>query len=234
MFTIIGQKYCLVHFYKRFQIYCDVTRPQGGPNLSSFKAGDLPSVKKDCLNLSIDINNIETQSKQTLKRIVKQKVKEEALKHLLEMKSKHSKVANIEYSELAPQNYLKSILFNNEEAKLLFDLRTKTSKSFKSNFPAMHKASPHCPLECWGTAEQPLLDTQEHILNCKKLQNVKSSDLTAQKVEYSFLFGDIKKQKEIVTLFKLYLDEKQKICPPGAKLDPSTVQGLCCSNKYLI
>ena len=98
----------------------------------------------------------------------------------------------------------------------------------------MHKACPHCPLECWGTAEQPLLDTQEHILNCKKLQNVKSSDLTAQKVEYSFLFGDIKKQKEIVTLFKLYLDEKQKICPPGAKLDPSTVQGLCCSNEYLI
>jgi len=45
------------------------------------------------------------------------------------MKSKHIKVVNIEYSELTPPNYLKSILFTNEEAKLLFDLRTKTSKN---------------------------------------------------------------------------------------------------------
>ena len=47
---------------------------------------------------------------------------------------------------------------------------------------------------------------------------------------YIALCEDIKKQKEIVTLIKILLEEKQKLYPPGAKLDPSTVQNLCCSS----
>ena len=146
------------------------------------------------------------------------------------MKEKHTKVQNIKYTELRQQNYLKSILFSKEEANLLFDLRTKTSKNFKSNFPNFNNTCLHCPLRCWGINELPLFDTQEQILQCKKLSNVKSRALTAGKVEYSCLFEDIKKQKEIVTLIKILLEEKQKLCPPGAKLDPSTVQSLCCSS----
>ena len=148
------------------------------------------------------------------------------------MKSKHSKVQNIKYTELTEQHYLKSILFSNEDANLLFSLRTKTSKYFKSNFPNMEKSCLHCPLRCWGVDEVPILDTQEHILLCKRLSNLKSSEVTTEKVEYSFLFGEIKKQKEIVTLIKLLLEEKQILCPPGDKLDPSTVQGLCCSSNW--
>ena len=187
-------------------------------------------VENDCINIGIDIDTIERQSKQVLKRIVKRKVKEAAFKHLLQVKSKHSKVQNIKYTELTEQHYLKSILFSNEDANLLFSLRTKTSKYFKSNFPNMEKSCLHCPLRCWGVDEVPILDTQEHILLCKRLSNLKSSEVTTEKVEYSFLFGEIKKQKEIVTLIKLLLEEKQILCPPGDKLDPSTVQGLCCSS----
>ena len=115
---------------------------------------------------------------------------------------------------------------------MLFSLRTKTSKYFKSNFPNMEKSCLHCPLRCWGVDEVPILDTQEHILLCKRLSNLKSSEVTTEKVEYSFLFGEIKKQKEIVTLIILLLEEKQILCPPGDKLDPSTVQGLCCSSNW--
>ena len=99
-------------------------------------------VENDCKNLSIDINNIENQSKQTLKKLVKQKAREAALKQLLEMKNKHSKVSNLKYSDLAPQKYLKSILFTNDEAKLLFDLLTRTSKYFKSNFMSLTATHP--------------------------------------------------------------------------------------------
>ena len=187
-------------------------------------------IESDCKNFSIDIDTIEKQSKQSVKRIVRRKAKEAALNYLFQMKEKHTKVQNIKYTELRQQNYLKSILFSNEEANLLFDLRTKTSKNFKSNFPNFNNACLHCPLICWGINELPLFDTQEHILECKKLSNVKSRALTAGKVEYLYLFEDIKKQKEIVTLIKILLEEKQKLCPPGAKLDPSTVQNLCCSS----
>ena len=90
----------------------------------------------------------------------------------------------------------------------------------------MEKSCLHCPLRCWGVDEVPILDTQEHILLCKRLSNLKSSEVTTEKVEYSFLFGEIKKQKEI----KLLLEEKQRLYPPGEKLDPGAVQGLCCSS----
>ena len=57
-------------------------------------------LESDCKNYSIDIDTIEKQSKQSVKRIVRRKAKEAALNHLFQMKEKHTKVQNIKYTEL--------------------------------------------------------------------------------------------------------------------------------------
>ena len=125
---------------------------------------------------------------------------------------------------------MKSIIFTNEETSLLFGLRTKTAREFKANFPHQNMTCIHCPLKCWAPNQTPLIDTQEHILQCKKLSAIRMQEIVSEKVEYSNLFSHVKKQKEIVTLIKILLEERDKLCPPGAKLDPSTVTGLCCSS----
>ena len=186
----------------------------------------------DLKTMKIDANfgMIENLSKQAFKRMVKIKVRNAALSFLLSLKEQHSKVRHIEYKGLEAQNYLKSIIFTNDEASLLFGLRTKTARQFKGNFPFQNTICIHCPLKCWKTKETPLIDSQEHILQCKSLSDIRSQDIANDKVEYSNLFSHVKKQKETVTLIKLLLEERDKLCPPGAKLDPSTVTDLCCGS----
>ena len=105
---------------------------------------------------------------------------------------------------------------------------------FKGNFPNLKMNCIHCPLKCWTANETPVIDSQEHILECKKLCDFRVKEIATQKVEYSNLFSDIKKQKEAVLLFKLLLDEREKLCPPGANLDPSTATDLCCSSNLVM
>ena len=164
-------------------------------------------VESDGQNLGVNIENIEKISKQGLKKLVREKARAAAFKYLSELKAKHSKVQNIIYKELACQNYLKNIVFSNEEASLLFALRTKTSKHFKANFPNMNKSCIHCPLKCWGEGEEPIKDTQEHILECKNPTKMRTSP---RKVEYTHIFGNIKKQKEAVVITKQCVEEKDK------------------------
>ena len=63
---------------------------------------------------------LKSKSVNSFKRIVKIKTKEYALKNLLELKSKHTKLDNLVYSELRLQNYLKSDDIPVYEAKNLF------------------------------------------------------------------------------------------------------------------
>ena len=125
-------------------------------------------------------------------------------------------------------------MFTNVEASLLFGLRTRTARKFKGNFPNLRLNCVHCPLKCWTANETPVIDSQEHILECKKLCDFRVKEIATEKVVYSDLFSDVKKQKEAVTLFKLLLEEREKLCPPGANLDPSTVLDLCCSSNSVM
>ena len=125
-------------------------------------------------------------------------------------------------------------MFTNVEASLLFGLRTRTAKQFKGNFPNLRLNCVHCPLKCWTANETPVIDSQEHILECKKLCDFRVKEIATEKVVYSDLFSDVKKQKEAVTLFKSLLEEREKLCPPGANLDLSTVLDLCCSSNLVM
>ena len=67
-------------------------------------------VKQDLKHFEIkmDLEEIGEMSIYSFKKLVKLKSKEYALEYLLKLKSKHSKMANLEYIELKLQNYLKT------------------------------------------------------------------------------------------------------------------------------
>ena len=186
-------------------------------------------VEDDIMSVNLDLNfdQIQNLSKHSLKKLLKSTVKKEAFKHLSKLKSQHSKVKNVSYSELALQSYFNSNEFTNEEAKLLFGLRTKTVKGIKANFPHMNLKCLHCPLKCWKKDEDPEIDSQEHILKCKKLSYQKEK---GGGIEYTFIYSDLKKQKEAINVFKALLLEREMFITstPVNSLDPSTVPSQCC------
>ena len=162
------------------------------------------------------------------KDFIKKKVKAVAFEHLIKLKESHSKVKHIRYSELKTQEYLVNNLFSNKDAEMLFNLRTKTDKNFKANFPSLNRGSLCCPLLCWTAQEAAPLDTQEHLFECTKLKMTVNQNGT----DYAQLFGNAQSQKEILENFKrLIAYRESKIMEtslPEKPLDPSTVQDLCC------
>ena len=138
---------------------------------------------------------------------------------------------NIKYEELELQPYLTSPLFNDEETKLLFDLRSRTLESCKANFENLYGEKVDCPLKCWTSGETPKEDTQQHILQCDIVKGkVAAQDIACSKVEYEHLFGNTKQQKEAVEMISRLLKAKEELInenPPGEKLDPSMGGNSC-------
>ena len=87
-------------------------------------------VKKDMdlLNLKLEEEEINVMKKQEFKLIIKNALKEEALKYLIEESEKKGirKTEKIIPDKLAPMPYLTNKLFTRKEASLLFSLRTRT------------------------------------------------------------------------------------------------------------
>ena len=137
------------------------------------------------MKFEADFSMIENLSKQALKRTVKMKMRKASFSYLLSLKKQHSKVNHIAYKELETQKYLKSIIFDNVEASLLFGLRTKTARQFKGNFPNLNKTCIHYSLKCWKENETPPIDSQEHILECKKLSDIRVQEIAMEKVVYA-------------------------------------------------
>ena len=107
---------------------------------------------------------LKSKSANAFKRIVKIKTKEYALKYLLELKSKHTKLDNLVYSELRLQNYLKSDDIPVYEAKNLYKYRVKVAE-FKENFGQKfdNKLCPLCGIH---------MDTQTHAVQCVKVKEI--------------------------------------------------------------
>ena len=129
----------------------------------------LDQVKEDLVDFEIDmtLEEIKSKSKNVFKKLVKQKMKEYALKYLNMLKDKHTKMDNLLYVKLKTQNYLKDGRIPVHAAKNLFKWRTRAA-FFKMNYSNSYQdtSCPHCLVEP---------DSQEHSLECseiKKLINV--------------------------------------------------------------
>ena len=122
---------------------------------------------------------------------------------LAEMKHKqegHSKIRDICYNNLKSQEYLKSHMFNNHEAFLLFSLRSRNWKLFIANFPYYNNQV--CPNN--GCEE---IDTQEHCIDCDKIYH---PETRTDNIEYSDIFrNDINKQSAVTKLFTSLLERRE-------------------------
>ena len=84
-------------------------------------------VRKDCDELLIIFDEIliTSMSKNKFKFFVKKQVQNAAFSYLRNLQNSHSKVKNIVYEKLAPQEYIKSTLFKDEDIETIFSLRSQ-------------------------------------------------------------------------------------------------------------
>ena len=113
------------------------------------------------INLDLQFNDIKKMKKETFGRIMKRKVREKALLDLMLLKRTHSKLHDLNYSDLELQTYLKSNRIYANKAKELFKFRTRMAE-VKVNFKGKYGDNLNCPMGCNA------LDTQQHLLQCEK------------------------------------------------------------------
>ena len=85
-------------------------------------------VQKDADDISLNLteDQIMIMKEKEYKVKVKAKVRAASFKHLMELKTNHSKMDNINYSEFKLSNYMRSPLFDYKSTTTLFSLRTRT------------------------------------------------------------------------------------------------------------
>ena len=169
-------------------------------------------VKEDLEKIGLTIDDVSKLSMKKLKSLVKEKIRNVAFKELSVLQESHKKVKNIKYGKLESQAYMNSNLFTNDEICLLAALRSRTVRGIKNNFKGIYDNDQACPLDCLSDGEVPPMDTQEHILVCKRLlQEGLSKTVTATRIRYNNIFEDIVCQKEAIVVFKTLIDARNKI-----------------------
>ena len=156
-------------------------------------------LKKDFTFIEEDMNeeDIKSYSKEEYKKKVKILVKKAALKYLLNQKEGHKKIKDITFNEYKIQPYLNSNMFNNEERKLLYSLRSRCHPA-KLNFRKMNKNNLFCSLGCNE------LEDQIHIFEkCNKLK------LDNKSPPYENIFMGINEQKKVITDM-IQIEKKRK------------------------
>ena len=178
---------------------------------------ELVSEDKDLIGLNLSDIEIGNMKKEKLRNIVKAKIRQSAFKYLKAIKTGHSKMDKLTYTQFEMAQYLKSPLFNSDSMKLLLALRTRTVEGIKNDFRGMF-ADIACPLQCGET------DTIEHILGCTVLrQNHTSDTISHSDIKYEDIFSsEIMKQKQATELFKELLEVRNNLLnsPPVATTGP--------------
>ena len=140
----------------------------------------------------MDENLIKSTSKEEYKIQIKEKVKQAAFEQYIKMKESHSKLNEVKYTSLEIQPYLKSEMFNKEEMKLLYLLRSRCHKS-KNNFRKMFKNNVQCLFGCNES------ESQIHVfIHCFPV----ISQTTASNIilNYDDIFGSIHHQKQVIKI----------------------------------
>ena len=128
-----------------------------------------------------------------------------ALRHLNSVKDTHSKVMGLDYSELAPQSYIKSADFSNEELRTLFALRSKMIP-VKCNYPGLYiNQDKNCSFGC------PSKEDQSHLISCTFLiKHLKDKSILAE-AEHDDIYEDVKLQKQITDIYMEILEIKKDL-----------------------
>ena len=157
-------------------------------------------VSQDLKDLDIPENFkvIKSKSKESFKKLVKKKVREFAFNTFIKQKEGHSKLENLEYKELKPQDYLMSKEISVEQAQILLKFRTRMAK-YGKNYKGTHKT--HLCQLCW---KHP--DSQDKIFECEfNKQHLFSNG------KYEELFYNNISVELIRTLEKIYKLRENKL-----------------------
>lgn len=187
----------------------------------SVKGDWISLLRSDFKFLNIDMNEeiISATPKCEYSKNIKKLINNAVFSYYLTLQQTHSKLSEVDYSELKIQPYLVSNSLNNEEKQLLYNMRSNCH-SLKMNFKKMYKNDTKCTLKC------PQDEDQRHIfMQCQPLLNiVKQSGL----ISYEDIFQTLEKQivtiKNFIQIEQLRNHIKNKHFSPGGKIcqDPCT------------
>ena len=168
--------------------------------------------------LSYDEVACETMSKPRLRKVLRKKAKELSFEELVVSMQRSTKVQSIRYRQLEAQPYLLSDM-TDEEKEMLTAIRSRCIREVKANFPNMHRMCQHCPLSC--NNENPLQDTQEHVLDCRMLGG--------SNVDIDFMHAGVEEQRLLSKEFCRLIQRRSTLveaadnsasscCLPGATI----------------
>ena len=119
-------------------------------------------------------------------------------------------------------------IISDKEVSLLFAMRSMCIRECKANFSSTYNPE---QLLCNFCTEMKR-DDQPHILHCKGLKNrLKSNELVQENIQYSDIFKNPSKQKNITSLFSKLLDIKKTLM---IETDPSTLQCQVLETSYTL
>ena len=126
-----------------------------------------------------------------------------AIKYLTTLKNKHSKLDELDFTDLKCASYLENQSISQREAKLLFKLRTRMYQ-VKCNFKGLYTNNLTCDL-----CKSAICD-QRHLLSCTVLQSL-IPELKVTKVKYHHLFGTIDQMVPAIKLFSKITEERDEV-----------------------
>ena len=179
--------------------------------------GDFAELVKDDFernNLDYDEDMIASAKEEDYRKLIRRHVRETAFKELKNKQASHSKVNTIVYEKLEKQSYLVSSIFTNDDVSVLSNLRSHTTRGIRSNFQQMYRNNLNCPLKCWPSSDNPIRDTQEHLLTCSKLKLVKQT-LSTNQIKYDDIYGNVEEQKAVVTIVRELLEARNTLLNPN-------------------
>ena len=126
------------------------------------------TVKQDLkdFNIENDYEKFKKISKQKFKNFVKIRAKDYEMRYFYKIKSRLSKIQNLQYKKLEMAKYLKLQDMNDDEAKAIFQFRSRMA-NFHGNYRSKtNDLNPidHCPL-CFSHP-----DTQQWSFQCPVLR----------------------------------------------------------------
>ena len=127
--------------------------------------------------MNITLEQIKNMSKLQLKKILKEKTRNEAFMYLKNQQTKQEKIKNIDYNELKMQDYLADGDRKTEVSKVIYKARGMILDI------KMQKWWKYEDLECEGCHEK--CETGEEILQCDKLGP------NENQAQYSWFFSNL-------------------------------------------
>ena len=157
-------------------------------------------------------------NKRKSKIFVKKKIKDAALKYLMNEKSDKNKVKDIKYSKLEIQRYIYSNLFRNYEVELLHKIRSRNLDlkcNFKTKFTKGVFGTLPNNTKCSIDGCDNELEDQPHLMECAPILNIfnQKYNLPSEiNLKYEHIFSSsVKKQSAITKFFSILIDIREKL-----------------------